>query len=63
MSGILEAVTSYLAKTGMPESTFGRTVAKDPRLVSDLRNGRAPRQATRAKVLQFIAQHQNGEKQ
>jgi hypothetical protein len=54
---ILTAVEAYLARTGMPATRFGRLAARDPRLVSDLHNGRAPRSAVRERIERFIVAH------
>jgi hypothetical protein len=35
-------INRYLRKTGMAPTTFGRRVARDPCLVSDLKRGRCP---------------------
>ena len=37
---LLQSVERYLAATEMSASKFGRKVARDPRLVFDLRRGR-----------------------
>ena len=39
---LLRIITRHLERTGTPETLFGRIVLKDPRFVSDLRNGREP---------------------
>lgn len=51
---LLEQVESYLAKSRMPPSTFGRAVVGDPRFVDDLREGRRPRRKTAQRVLSFL---------
>jgi 2,4-dienoyl-CoA reductase-like NADH-dependent reductase (Old Yellow Enzyme family) len=55
---LLEQVESYLSRTRVPHSTFGRTVLGDPRFVNDLRRGRKPRQQTRERVLRHLSFHQ-----
>jgi hypothetical protein len=35
-------IESYLHRTGIAETTFGRRAVNDPRLVGDLRRGRRP---------------------
>lgn len=52
---LLLTVERHLRSTAKAPSRFGREVAGDPRFVFDLRRGREPRAATRAKVLAFIA--------
>lgn len=42
---LLRKVERFLVATGMSPTRFGREVAGDPRLVSDLRRGREPRRA------------------
>lgn len=39
-SPLLIRIDRYLRHTGVPQTRFGREVARDPRLISDLRNGR-----------------------
>jgi hypothetical protein len=55
---LLGLITRHLKRTGMPESLFGRIVLRDPRFVSDLRNGREPGPRTIAKVCTYIADMQ-----
>lgn len=45
---ILEQVESYLARTRVPSSTFGRVVVGDPGFVRDLRAGRHPRRGRKS---------------
>ena len=47
-------VDRFLNRTGMPVTKFGRLAAHDPRLVVDLRNGRAPRPAMVTRVEHFM---------
>ena len=47
-------VERYLAKSGMPETKFGRLAAGDPRLVSDLRSGREPSAKLTLRVEHFM---------
>jgi hypothetical protein len=39
---ILRKIELYLRASGVTPTRFGRDVAGDPRLVSDMRNGREP---------------------
>lgn len=39
---LLQRIEAFLAESAMPPSVFGRAAVCDPRLVSDLRGGRAP---------------------
>lgn len=50
MSLLIE-IDRYLRRTGIAETTFGRRAVNDPRLVGDLRRGRMPGAAVRARVL------------
>lgn len=52
---LLGIITRHLDKTEISESRFGRIVVNDPRLVSDLRNGREPRPRLVARVCAYIA--------
>lgn len=48
-------IEKFLSKSAMPPATFGRLAASDPRLVSDLRNGREPRPPMVARIEAFLA--------
>ncbi len=52
---LLEQIETYMARTGMRASTFGRTVVADPRFVQDLRDGRRPRLKTQKRVSQYLS--------
>lgn len=51
---LLRLIEKFLRETGMPRTKFGRLSVSDPRLVDDLRNGREPREAMRARVEHFM---------
>jgi hypothetical protein len=51
---LIRDIERFLASTGLPPTKFGRLAARDPRLVSDLRNGREPRPALRSRVEHFM---------
>lgn len=53
---LLEQVESYLARTRVPSSTFGRVVVGDPGFVRDLRAGRHPRRRTEERVRNYLKQ-------
>lgn len=53
---LLEQVESYLARTKVPPSRFGRLAVGDPRLVADLRSGRRLRPGTQERLEQYLAQ-------
>jgi hypothetical protein len=55
---LLGIIIRHLERTETSESRFGRIVVNDPRLVSDLRNGREPRPRLVAKVCSYIADAQ-----
>ena len=51
---MLHKVERFLGRTEMPPTKFGRLAVNDPRLVSDLRNGRELRPGTVARVDRFL---------
>jgi predicted AAA+ superfamily ATPase len=51
---LLFEIDSFLRKTGMAESTFGRKVANDGKLVARLRNGKGITTKTLEKIRDFI---------
>ena len=51
---LLEQIETYLARTRIPPSKFGRVVVGDPRFVEDLRGGRVPRRRTCERVRSFL---------
>lgn len=51
---LLEQVESYLERTKVPASTFGRMAVGDPRFVKDLRSGRRPRRTTQERVSAYL---------
>jgi hypothetical protein len=53
---ILE-IEKFIADHGMAESTFGRKVVSDWRLLSDLRKGRELRSRTVARIREFMNSH------
>jgi hypothetical protein len=55
VSRMAEIVTQACAQHAIPPTRFGRQAVGDPRLVSDLQNGRTLRPSTEAKVAAFIA--------
>lgn len=60
MAEVLARVRRYMKQTGMPATEFGRRAVNDPRLVSDLVNGREPRSRTVARIDAYIAAHPEG---
>jgi hypothetical protein len=55
---LLGKINRFLRTTQMPETTFGRRAANDPRLVRDMRNGREPRAPLAARIEAFLADEQ-----
>jgi len=51
---MIAEVERFLRRTDMPASTFGRMAVGDPKLVYDLRGGRAPRSSLRRRVEGFM---------
>lgn len=51
---LLRRIELYLRTTGTPPTRFGRAVANDPRLVSDLRNGREPGERLVRRIESFL---------
>lgn len=55
MSGTLvQRINAFLREADMPPSVFGRSVARDPRLVSDLAKGREAGPSLAARVETFM---------
>ena len=57
---LLEQVESYLARTRVPPSRFGRMAVGDPRFVDDLRAGRKLRRKTQERVRRYLTRAQSG---
>lgn len=51
---LLTDIETYLHRTGVAETTFGRRAVNDPRLVGDLRRGRTPGPKVRRRVEAII---------
>jgi len=51
---LIRKIETFLQKTGMPATKFGRLATHDPRFVLDLRNGRTPRESTEQRVEHFM---------
>jgi hypothetical protein len=47
-------VERYLKQSGMTATRFGRRAARDPRLVLDMRGGRAPRRPLTSRLVAFL---------
>ncbi len=48
-------IATFLKRTGMSVTTFGRRACNDPRLVLDMRKGRELRPRTVARIVAFMA--------
>lgn len=51
---LLQRIESFLAESAMPQSVFGRAAVRDPRLVGDLRGGRAAGRSVECRVEHFM---------
>lgn len=60
---LIREIERFLSATNMSRTRFGRLVARDPRFVEDLRNGREPRAAMTHRVEGFMSGYRaaNGE--
>jgi len=52
---LLNEIETYLSRTGLAASKFGRLAVGDPRFVEDLRSGRRPRRKTLERVSCYLA--------
>ena len=55
---IRNRVESFLRRTGVSATRFGREAAGDPGLVADLRRGREPRDAMIRRMEHFMNKHE-----
>jgi hypothetical protein len=51
---LIRKIETFLRRTGMPPTKFGRLATHDPRFVFDLRMGRMPRAHTESRVEHFM---------
>jgi hypothetical protein len=51
-------IEHFLREHRLPPTKFGRLAMCDPRLVSDMRNGRQIREETRARIEAFMLAYQ-----
>lgn len=54
---LLAQIEKFLAKTGMPATTFGVRAVNDGALVEDLRHGRRLRLDTADRITEFMASY------
>ena len=57
---LIRKIETFLRRTGMPATKFGRLATRDPRFVLDLRNGRSPRSETAERVEHFMNEYREG---
>lgn len=57
---LIRTVESFLRRHGISASQFGRDAAQDPRLVADLRAGRAPRPPLDQRLRGFMLGYELG---
>lgn len=53
-SPLIYRINQFLRLSGIPPTKFGRLAARDPRLVSDLRQGRQPGAALTKRIEHFM---------
>jgi len=51
---LIRKIETFLRRTGMPATKFGRLATHDPRFVLDLRMGREPRTPMEQRVEHFM---------
>ena len=51
---LLQRIEVFLKEADMPPSVFGRAAARDPRLVSDLRQGRVAGRGMECRIEHFM---------
>lgn len=54
MMELLPEIETYLARTGLAASRFGRLAVGDPRFVADLKGGRKLRPKTHERVVRYL---------
>ncbi len=52
---IIVRIERFLKKNGLSATSFGRAVARDPRLVHDMRRGREPGHKMLSKLESYLA--------
>ncbi len=57
---LIRKIETFLRRTGMPPTKFGRLATHDPRFVFDLRMGRTPRARTETRVEHFMNTYPEG---
>lgn len=59
----LRSIETFLRRTGMPPTRFGREAVRDPRLVHDLRRGRQPSDRMQRRIEHFMNIYGEGQPQ
>lgn len=54
MTRLLQQIETHLRHTGMAPTRFGREVARDPRLIHDMKRGREIGRALTARVRAYL---------
>ena len=57
---LIRQIEAFMRETKMPQTKFGRLAASDPRLVTDLRQGRSPGPRLRQRVEHFMNNYRGG---
>ena len=53
---LLTKIETYLRRTGIPPTRFGRDAVRDPRFVHDLRRGRTVGDRVARRVIAYLAE-------
>jgi 2,4-dienoyl-CoA reductase-like NADH-dependent reductase (Old Yellow Enzyme family) len=59
----IRSIETFLRRTGMPRTRFGREAVRDPRLVHDLRRGRQPSDRMQRRIEHFMNIYEKGQSQ
>jgi 2,4-dienoyl-CoA reductase-like NADH-dependent reductase (Old Yellow Enzyme family) len=59
----IRSIETFLRRTGMPPTRFGREAVRDPRLVHDLRRGRQPSDRMQRRIEHFMNIYEKGQSQ
>jgi hypothetical protein len=54
---LIRKIETFIRRTKMPHTKFGRLAAGDPRLVTDLRQGRTPGRKLEQRLEHFMNEH------
>lgn len=60
MMTLSSRIDAYLRRSGLTATRFGRDVARDPRLVFDIRSGREPRPPLLARIERELSSGRKG---